>query len=132
MRFKLGLSLFAASLVTIFFCTALNLSAQTSFAQTTSDFAKLRLDPDGCRGIVLFNHRLHEGQRRPGIAQPLSFALSPPSNTTCIVCHHPIKVTPAIDSTNDVRQYQRCTNCHFRESNPPNPGEAPNGKQSTI
>src|SRR5882724_1087347 len=133
MRVKLVLSALAASLLVVCLCTGLNLSAQTNSAQTSqSDFAKVRLDGDGCRGTVLFNHRLHEGQRRPGIADALRFGANSPANITCITCHHPIKQNPSIQTSNDARQYQRCSNCHFREVNAANPCDTINGQQQTV
>src|SRR5882724_3351576 len=133
MKVKLVLSALTASLIIISFCMGLNLSAQTAPASATqSDFAKVRLDGDGCRGTVLFNHRLHEGQRRPGIADALRFGANSPTNITCVTCHHPIKQNPAIETSNDIRQYQRCTNCHFKEINAANPCDTPNGQKPPV
>jgi len=133
MRVKLVLSALAASLLVVCLCTGVRLSAQTNSTQASqSDFAKIRLDGDGCRGTVLFNHRLHEGQRRPSIADALRYGLNAPANSTCITCHHPIKQNPSIEMSNDARQYQRCSNCHFREANFANPCDTPDGQKQTV
>lgn len=65
----------------------------------------------GKRGLVRFNHRLHEGllTQAPGLAH-----LAPP-NLACIGCHH---------TTQNIlkrEQFQKCSECHREQGFPANP-----------
>lgn len=71
----------------------------------------LLLDTQGKRGLVRFNHKLHEAlpTRAPG------FAHQAPPNLACTGCHH---------TTQNIlqrEQFQKCSNCHKEQGHPDNP-----------
>jgi hypothetical protein len=76
----------------------------------------IRLDLPGMRGLVLFDHKKHESVMNP--EQEFHRA---PGTDACIGCHHRKDISdPSIDVT-DIRQFQKCTNCHREQGNPGNP-----------
>lgn len=108
-----------------------------SEAQNVRDVKKIDFDVDdrnGRRGLVRFNHKLHEGLLNPYPNFPHKTLVSRPGslrnpsyNIACIGCHHKAQAPDGshIDTiqVSDITQYryQKCTTCHKEEGNPENP-----------
>jgi Class III cytochrome C family len=69
------------------------------------------LDINGTRGLVYFDHKLHESYINPDSENPHKAQ----PGVACIGCHH--TVTNVMDRS----QFQNCTNCHKMEGDPSNP-----------
>jgi Class III cytochrome C family len=78
----------------------------------------LGLDLDGKRGLVLFHHNPHENLGRISDFTP-PFLNKPAGGVSCVVCHHrrdttdPLKAD--VTDITDIKQFQKCSNCHRSE-----------------
>jgi hypothetical protein len=70
----------------------------------------IKLDTNGSRGGVVFDHREHEGEINP---DPM-FAHKIRSGVSCTGCHH------TVQNITDMNQFQRCSECHKQEGDPAN------------
>ncbi|HYP27681.1 MAG TPA: cytochrome c3 family protein [Blastocatellia bacterium] len=73
----------------------------------------IRLDVQGRRGLVLFDHKKHEAVLNPDPASPHKA----PASLACVGCHHTVK-----DIT-EAGQFQKCTSCHGALGDPRNPDD---------
>jgi hypothetical protein len=81
--------------------------------QAQAQRVPVRFDAMGRRGLVLFDHKVHEAAFN---ADP-AFPHKAPAGVACTGCHHTVK-----DVT--VRaQFQKCSACHKDEGNPTNPDD---------
>lgn len=70
----------------------------------------IKLDVNGRRGVVFFNHKSHEGLLHPG--QDARHKAKP--GASCSGCHHTTSPT-------GVPQLWKCNLCHRNEGDPANP-----------
>ena len=113
MRFKIAAMLFyLAGLIlpaAIFNRIEVKVAADQVAPQTQR--IRIPLDTRGRRGLVLFDHRRHEAEINP---DP-NFPHKPIGGIACTGCHHSVK------ELTDVKQFQKCSDCHREEGHPDNP-----------
>lgn len=78
----------------------------------------LGMDASGTRGLVLFHHDPHESLSRTADFNP-PFLNKPTGGSSCVVCHHRRDITnPSkadVTGLTDIKQFQKCSNCHRAE-----------------
>ncbi len=73
---------------------------------------QIQLDERGLRGLVPFDHKVHEPVLNPDPSNPHRAA-----TVACIGCHHTVR------QVTDAKQFQKCSACHFTQGNPENPAD---------
>jgi hypothetical protein len=76
----------------------------------SSDSKVIKLDINGERGVVLFDHKAHEGLLNPDS----TVAHKARQGAACIGCHH-------TSDRRGIPQLWRCGACHRQEGHPQNP-----------
>ncbi len=100
-------------------------SGRSQTSPSPSGQRSIILDAGGQRGIVLFDHSLHESQVNPYPRYPFPS----PAGLACLGCHHKTLAggsgTEAIEfqRTSGITEYQllKCSTCHKPEGDPGNP-----------
>src|SRR5215467_1547347 len=107
MRFKLPLIILYASGLLAFAV----LSGKThASVDTQAQRINIGLDTSGRRGLVLFDHKVHEAEINP---DP-NFPHKARQGVACIGCHH------TVTEITDRKQFRRCSECHKTEGDPDN------------
>ena len=89
------------------------LAATRAQAQTDAERSRVPLGIGGSRGLVLFDHRVHE----PLLNPDLSFPHPAKRGIACLSCHH------SVETVTERRQFQKCGTCHLDDGHPENPAD---------
>ena len=107
MRFKLPLIILYGSGLLAFAVLSGKTEASVD-AQTQR--INIGLDTSGRRGLVLFDHKIHEAEINPDPAFPHKAR----QGVACIGCHH------TVEEITDRKQFRKCSDCHKAEGDPDN------------
>jgi hypothetical protein len=107
MKLKLPLIVLYASIL----LASAVLSGKThASVDTQAQRINIGLDTSGRRGLVLFDHKVHEAEINPDPAFPHKAR----QGVACIGCHH------TVEEITDRKQFRKCSDCHKSEGDPDN------------
>jgi Class III cytochrome C family len=109
-----GYSRIVLLLLLTFLAVSSEASNQIEPLKSTDERIAVRMDIQGERGLVVFDHKRHEAFINPDPSNPHKTA----SGIACVGCHHTVK------NVTDRSQFQTCNACHKLEGDPSNPDDA--------